>query len=210
MKLYSFYLPDDRLINYDFKPNGLFKTFTDTEFVDTVVDLPRVELDSGHYYYLYAITNNKKLAKAFEDIHNMNIFVKTVQRINSDEYDEFSSSHSECVIEEFEVGDPKHKEIKLIVTGTESTILTNLETLIRSHLEFLASDNDYTVLNDEYIEALDYLLYCTLNKINSDDGDFYAYNYSFGITAEGYVKKSIKDYVDLFKIYYNIFSHLLK
>ena len=210
MKIYKYYISDDHIFNNNFKPDLLFSSWEDCGFTEKAIELPYMKMNSGIYYYLYAITNNKELAKEFELTHNMDIFIRTINYINDAEYSKLENDYSACFIEKYSFKDKNNKSLNLITTEMETSILYNIEDGVETMLSQTAGEFSYEGFKDKYIEALDYLLYCTYNKMNSEENDYFSYNWGFGITAEGYVKNQVRYDVNIFDIYYNIFSHLLK
>ena len=69
----------------------------------------------------------------------------------------------------------------------------------------------YCMFKTKYIKALDLIMYCTNNRVNSEyDNDYYSYQASFGFTAEGYAKGQVYMIPDIISLYLRIYKLLLR
>ena len=69
---------------------------------------------------------------------------------------------------------------------------------------------NYEAFKDQYIRALDYIMYCTYNKMVYDDPDSYSFNLSYGCTAEGYPPRPVGIEMRIARLYFMSFGLLLR
>ena len=150
----------------------------------TILDkLSYYKMNNGKIIYTYAVTNNKKYAKIFEYMHDMSLFKKYTWDMTEEEYNNYKNQYNESILRSVNVS---HSH-SIIMTNIEYDMINNesLDSIIYALVFF--ANYDYSSFHKKYIIALDKLLYCTLYKIyniDSDDADFYEYNFQYGITAE--------------------------
>lgn len=208
MKLYCYYLIlPDNIENTEYSEIHGLHTIT-TKFYNE---------NTGKWYYLYAFTNDKKIGKMFEEIHDMNIFRKTVKPIDSKDYDIFKADNimSELLVYDIKkevsyTEYPVHNSDFIVCTKNEEYDITETFTDYVNELLMEKCQYDYYHLKTKYIESLDYLLYCTLNRVNFYDSDFYSYNFSYGSTAEGYPRGPVSMKINILALYVKKFASLLR
>ena len=207
MKMFKYYISYEDMYNYDYVPNALFPSFEESVFPVLALELPNFKLESGKYYYLYAFTADKELAKMFEDIHDMEKFIKITENVSVNTYERLVSNDDMCFIQLSSFKDKNGKEVSILTTLFENLIICDIEDYIEMELYRISSKFEYEQYTEKYIRALDYLLYCSYNKMDGVIKDFHL---NFDVTEEGYVKNPVKWGLNLLSIYYNMFSHLLK
>lgn len=171
--------------------------------------------ETGRYITLYAITDKKELANEFKLTHNMDLFVLIKRKVSPDEHKEIFSEFEKCKLDVISFNNryPKSRDI-----GVDHILLTSLEEEILDDEDFNVEQSlceyvyvDYSAFKNKYIKALDFLLYCTYNRMmNSGDPDYYDSNFSYGITAEGYPRHQVGMMKDIFKLYVRFFALLLR
>lgn len=172
--------------------------------------------DNGRYITLYAFTDKKEFADEFESIHDMDLFVRIKKKVSQSEYNEISSELGKYKLEstKFDTHYPMSREM-----GVDHLLLTELEFDVLSDdinfdVEQMLFENvsvEYAIFKNNYIKALDLLLYCTYNKmIYSEDSDCYSSNFSYGVTAEGYPRFQVYLQQDILKLYVKFFALLLR
>lgn len=224
MKLYLFYLVINDRVLKKYAEEDVLDFIDVTEFLNYEKNKSE-QKDLGIYKYLYAHTLDKKLAEKFEDMHNMkDFFVKIVKNVSESEY---NSMYSEIVGTEICQKDLKtgafcntfNKKYSydfdegryLIMTTNEYDAIelmfhTNICEMIMTY-----SSHEYLQFKKKYIEALDKLLYCTNQRMNYYDSEFYSYNFSYGITAEGAIPAGRAGMCEnLLNVYIHYFKIILK
>lgn len=214
MKVHLFYLSlPDNLRNY--YPDYMVDDFNHVK--DILYDLSRFENDnSDRSYYLYAITDDNELADMFEQFHDMNIFTRITKKMSKDEYEMLLDSNKNSKLKRHNLNhdintNSKYiKKFDIICTNAE---IKCIEETFSEYLDNIIYDCtliEYSQFKDKYIKALDILLYCTYNKINTtDEDDFYGYQLSFGCTAESYVSGQVFKYPNKISLYLKLFKLLL-
>lgn len=213
MKVYMFYLslPED-LSEYD-----------ECEVADWTMISPsfsrymEYDPDTKRYVSLYAITDDKHLADEFEFMHDMNLFVRIKRKVSSEDYEELIKEFKPFKLYSVNL---KFKYPRSYDIGVDHILLTELEDSVLNDDEFGIeqslceySNVDYSVFKKKYVRALDFLLYCTYNKImycEDMDSDYYASNFSYGITAEGFPNYQVNLNTNIFKLYARFFALLLR
>lgn len=173
--------------------------------------------ETGNWYYLYGFTNDKKISDIFEYMHDKSLFKKIVKKMDREEYESFKNENnlSELIVcdvdkERSYSEYPEYDGNFLVYSRKEEfdiseTIVSNISTMLMQN-----SSYDYYAFKTEYIKALDYLLYCTYNRINYYDPEFYSYQFSYGCTAENYPKQQVYMKYDIIAAYAKVFALLLR
>lgn len=171
--------------------------------------------ETGRYVTLYAITDKRELADEFELTHNMDLFVRIKRKLSPDECTEIFSAFEnyKLGVVSFDNKYPRSRDI-----GVKYLLLTPLEEDILDDEDFNVEqtlcdyvDVDYSIFKEKYIRALDFLLYCTYNRLmHSCDPDYYDSNFSYGITAEGYPHHQVNLKKNILKLYIRFFALLLR
>lgn len=171
--------------------------------------LSSIELPNGKTYYLYAYTVDKHTAEEFEHFYDMKKFLKRKVKITKEQLNATTEDRSGldyAMIFANKV-DPDHI---VNMTYFESFIVQDMESELSEDLYYLASLIPYDIFKKEIIEAMDKLLLCTYNKISGEDGDYYSYDYSFGVTAEGATHGAVKEEYKELEIYLKTFQILFR
>ena len=204
MKVYIYYLIDPSALNDNISAldmdrfSSVMDTLTAKHLLDKhgyrifVNDIPR---------YLYAFTDDKSVAKNFEELHQMNLFTKIERKMDKEAYINFKSTMEHAHLE--------YDDSSLLLTNLERFTLERFFDEVEVYLSHYA-DFDYTIFKDEYIEALDFLLYTLHYQLNGPDYGFYDYNFSFGQTPVNYPRASISYEANTIANYCKIFKILLK
>lgn len=218
MKVFLFYLT---------LPSNLRKLKVSEECYDDFLEvsgclkyLPKKYNSKGDkWIYLYAITDNKKYAEYFENMYDMNLFTRIKKEMEDDEWKIFKKENSLCLLECINFDTKKVGMCtnlkELICTRNEfNEISDSFDILFINKLaQTVYSAPDYSFLKQKYIDLLDSLLYCTYNRIYSENtpdiiNENVQYNYSFGLTAEDNRAGDIC--CRPVELYLKIFSLLLK
>ena len=169
---------------------------------------------------LYAYTIDKKLAYEFQEMHDMNLFTMIKRKMDQREFKEFQKENKEFSLFTRKFGN-KFGDKKLQASYTElldHLLITEFEENVLYDDIYVAIEQDisevtnvdYYSFKTKYIEALDYLMYCTYHKMVYDDPDTYGYNLSYGITAEGFVKRKVSLEMRAVTLYFIYFAILLR
>lgn len=162
------------------------------------------------WYYLYAYTDNKEYSKLFEELHDPELFVKKTHNMNKEEFEEFERENKLARLILDTVADlyGDDSEEKILCTVNEITMISDDASLLLNTLMAEYSIYDYSVLKSEYIEALDLLQYCIMNRVNGEDYDFYCTQLSYRCTPEGSPYREIR--FNLPAVYFKLFGPLLR
>lgn len=208
MKVYIYYLTIPE------KPYGKFTQRKLSQF------LPVQMLYANEYYekknganievngvvrHLYAFTNDKKLAKDFEFLHEMTLFTKFVKKMGKKEYKLFAKDMEHAELSYYSLEDKS----TLLLTKMEHHVLDTSIDDIEMHL----SDDaclGYDYFKDEYIHALDLILFTLYYQMNGPDAEFYENNWSYGLTPEGSPSDQVNMIVNFTQMYLDVFSLILK
>ena len=173
---------------------------------------------TGTNRMLYAFTTSKKIAREFQETRDMSLFTKVKRTLSNEEYKVFID----------EVGDDYELIMKsidsrmrqpssgnegidhIIRTGKEeNSLYDDMYNDVEDSIVNSVSVN-YEAFKDQYIRALDYIMYCTYNKMVYDDPDSYSYNLSYGCTAEGYPPRPVGIEMRIARLYFMSFGLLLR
>lgn len=162
---------------------------------------------NGRPRYLFGFTNKKKIRDKFEEIYDMDHFIR-IENDMSDEawqslahdaedfhlvpYAFFHNGKIEIPLPEFCVG-----------------ILQERSDDIQQAMIDLAI-YDYGMFKQEYIMALDMLGYTFAYQIKGIDAEFYEYNMGYGCTPEGAPSGQVEYCVNRFPLFLETFSPLLR
>lgn len=151
-------------------------------------------------YPLIAVTNNKQLAKDFEKTRNMDKYVKISDIMSKEAYVAFMNQHTGEEIDEdsnlvsYDSDTGERRDIHLPYTKFEYIVMQDY---IESHLQGPDGPNvDVSLLNDDYIKALDKLNYRQIANLNlrlADDFDMPEFEYN-----------ELSLFISVFKEYLNI------
>ena len=173
------------------------------------------------WVYLYGFTNKKENAKIFEDMHDMKLFTKITKNMDKDIYEQFKKDNKMAEITKYSVETNKSRliqnnknypnDIEIVCTKNEIYDFDESFTLYLNEELTLNSIIPYCMFKTKYIKALDLIMYCTNNRVNSEyDNDYYSYQASFGFTAEGYAKGQVYMIPDIISLYLRIYKLLLR
>lgn len=218
MKVYLFYLtlPEEREKLYDMFEENIVDNFLEV-FPSLSLLTKRFNNENNNWTYLYALTNNSMYANIFEETHDMKLFKKIVKNIEKEEYEQLRKENilseldwRKCYDEEYSI--KEKTKIDIIAPKVEFYEIHDTISYFITNMIFENTIMEYSQFKDEYIKALDFLMYCTENKIHSEDAEFYQYNYSYGCTAEGYVlpNKHASIRPHYIKVYTKLYSLLLR
>lgn len=208
MKVYVYFLspPDKPYGRYTERKiesfNSVLQIFEDRYYKNK--EGAMVEIN-GNIRYLYAFTNDSVLAEDFEFIHDMNLFTKIERKMDKEEYKEFHK-----VMEYAELGYKNMEDdSSLLLTKLENHVLSTAIDDVELYLsEF--SCLGYEMFKDEYIHALDILLYTLFYQLAGAEADFYGANYGYGLTPEGSPSGQISLALNSKTMYVQMFSLILK
>lgn len=155
--------------------------------------------------YLYAYTTNKEHAKDFEYMHEMTLFTKIVKKMDKEELKEFTEEmeHAELDYRSMDDGST------MLITKLENHVLETSFDDVEIYLSEFARLG-YEAFQDEYIQALDILLYTLYYQMNGQEAEFYSYNYSYGLTPEGVHGNQVYATLNCVNMYIEIFALILK
>lgn len=164
------------------------------------------KMNNGSTIHLYAYTDDKKYAKRFESDRDMRLFIKRSKKITNREYMQFESDTKYAKLSIYEI-DGEHK---VLLPQHEIDQIEDFKWRMDIELSELAV-YPYQIFTDEYVKALDIILYCTYHQwFWGKDPDYYDYNYSgYGITAEGY-GNGVYNHIDDLAVYCYIYSLVLR
>lgn len=178
---------------------------------------------TGRYTGLYAYTNDKDLAKMFEEMHDMDLFVKIKDDmsksayekikyacVGSDGYRDYESLELEWS-ENFVDSGTKEK-ISFPLTGMESSLISDegYSSVEEDLMTF--SYVDYSCFKTKYIKALDTLLYCLMHKCNYGDDEEIEYSndsWAYGISPEGEIRGGSYN-MNHFNLYRKLYRLILR
>lgn len=208
MKLYIFYLN----FNINMKPNNTMEDMFICYMGNALMNYSEYIKDSikiKENKWLYAFTNNKDYAENFEKMHDMDMFIKTTKKITNSEWKLLTNQLEGCLLDNFQFMSSYGVEIDIILTHLENSIMINFEDEFeRSMYEYVTMP--YSWFKDKYIKALDILMYCTYHQLISSESDFYNYNFSYGITAEGIPRNQVTIKLKGDVAYYELFKYILR
>lgn len=160
---------------------------------------------NGAIRYLYAYTTDKSMVKDFEYMHDMDLFTRITRKMDRDEFSMFQKEMDHAKLEYYKMDDGSN----MLVTKLENHILETSIDDIELHLSN-HSCLGYEAFKDEYIQALDILLYTLYYQLAGPDSEFYGYNYNYGLTPEGAVQNQVNMVVNFKTMYVQVFSLILK
>ena len=185
MTVYIYYLslPDNLKQHF---PEEMVDSFREIE--GSLKMLSKIYFENTQmWHYLYAYTDNVEYAKTFESVHDMSLFTRHKKKLDKSEFKKLAENNILAKLDYYDVTVTK-ETVKMLCTKCELYDINDTFELMMDVIMSEYSRNEYLQFKDNYIEALDLLLYCTNNRLNGEDNEFYAYNYSFGVTAEGYCR----------------------
>ena len=164
------------------------------KYDDNILDA-NMDLDIQDKYPLYALTNNKKLAKEFMNQRNMDMFILRKSKMEEDEYITFANRNSSSVLSPYEYtyydrnNNFKECDTTIVSTWNEREILSAIMDDTAQIDETLSYDVVPFIFDKKYVKALDTLgyvafwkLYGNVNKyrdvLTEEELDF-ADDYSF-------------------------------
>ena len=214
MKIYLHYLifPSD---TSDFSK----KMLDDYEVTDglNLIKSKMYNENTGNWYYLYGFTDDKKISDIFENMHDEKLFKKIIKKMSKDDYEIFKEENnmSELIVMDInkEKSYSKYPDYEgefLVCSKNEEYdmnegVCSQIMTMIMERCS-----HDYYAFKTKYIKALDYLLYCTYNRVNYYDPEFYSHQFSYGCTAEGYPKSQVYMKLNIIALYLKTFALLLR
>jgi hypothetical protein len=170
---------------------------------------------TGNWMYIYGLTNRKELADIFESFHDMKLFTRVEKKVTKEEYELLRKENIDAVLDwrniDEEYVKSKNSEDSLIVCNKIE--YCDFQESFQIYLDDILMETSvehYDCFNDEFIEALDKLFYCTENRINGCDADYYRYNLSFGCTAEGYISSRASIIPNYLSLYTKLYALLLR
>lgn len=191
MKVYIYYLSFSSKLKYQ-DDDELSESYYNLK--NTIIGLTKYYNEPNDtWYYLYAFTNNKEIAEIFEATHDMTLFIKSKKKMDESEYREFRHNNILSELIKFEIEKGKN----IICTKNESNDIDECVDNIVTNKINDSVETAYSPLKNEYIEALDKLLYCSFHTINWGDGcesDTASYNLGYGCSAEGYLTRTGYNY----------------
>ena len=219
MKVWLFYLSlPEYMPDYDRDDIDIFSSMSQ-KILKTLV----YNKDTGRYTGLYAYTNDKALAEMFEDMHDMNLFVKIKDNMSRSAYDElknacagsdgykdYESLELEWVDDFMESG--YTEKISFPLTGMESTLIDDEGCNAVEEDLMTFSYVNYECLKPKYIKALDTLIYCLMHKVNHGDDEEIEYvndTWSYGVSPEGMISGG-SYYINRFNLYRKLYRLILR
>lgn len=167
---------------------------------------------NGVERYLYAFTNNDKIAMDFEYIHDMTIFTKIVRKMSKDEFHLFKQTMGWAELSYISIDIPNSDKYgKLLLTVFEYEIISDPETEMDVEMQLTDySKLGYEFLDKKYVLALDILLYTLFYHLSGPESEFYLYNWGFGCTPEGAPSNTVSWNVNYQNMFLDIFGMILK
>ena len=172
--------------------------------------IKRYDSSKNEWYYLYAITDDKTISEMFSSIHDSSLFTVMKKSIDKDEFNSLKKENYNAVLSKYKYNEYDEDDKRFIImTRAEKIELDDMSELWLEQELFDSSDYEYDFLQKEYIEALDFLMYCLENRLHGPDSLFYAEScLGYGVSAEGYARARIVPNIEV--IYCRLFRMLLK
>lgn len=208
VSLYRHYLilPEEKLWSSVFKDSSMLDDFLQVRHYLKDLQSEYNEMDRSTYY-LYAITTDPKISRMFSYSHDDKLFKVIESKMDKKEAKSILKERPECGLDFYDETETKEQ---FLLTEAEYRQLIEMEDYwLESELSY-TTDADYSILKDEYIKALDYLMYCTKRQLNGPESDYYSYEMSYGISAEGYLQKGASMKMDAFSVFTRFFRLLLR
>lgn len=181
------------------------------EFANSIkcLEYKRYDDITDSWIYLYAYTTDKKFAKWFYNIHDKNLFVMKKKEMTKSEYTQFYSDNVFSRLEKFNYDETKDDEYFPATRLEISSLENDLPIIIQADLA--SHTFPYLIFNDEIVEELDAILFCTLYDINfNEDVDFYSYQWgSFGIPSVYPAEKQVNIRYNYKNLYLDYFKPIL-
>ena len=210
MKLYRFYYfikGTDQFRQFESKHNlMLLSTFTEKH---------------DYYQILYAWTTNKKHAKLFKEKRTEDL-VCDVLKIDDDNLDlleEFQSKRREQLIELHKFfhydGNKKECFVEFPVTTGEANSVEDFLMEVIGERVMNVCKTPYSILNDEYIRALELFLYTSFHGVywSEDNGleDLTSYNLGYYCTTpSGFSVSRILSKCDVFNVFLSVYDDMIR
>lgn len=170
-------------------------------------------------FVLYAWTDKKEYAKDFLRVRSNSFIMKEQKIDDQDEFHRFKIRYKEERLDLYKLQtynnrEEKYEEIKVLMTFDEHILFTEY---IEERLSDILAPNcetEYMYFQDEYIDALDLILYTTYHDIfhamDESVEDFASYQLGFGLTPNGNDVRKIYDSIDQFKLFVYTFKEFFK
>lgn len=201
-------LPDEKKWFEVFQDESMVEDFSMVKYVLANLAKHYNESDDN-WYYLYGVTQNKKDSEMFSYTHDDKLFKVIPTKMSEHEAEIFLRENSPAKIKNVVISSERDDK-SLLLTKAECTELSDMEYgYVNSEL-VENSLIDYSCLKDKYIKALDFLMYCTVNKMHGVDSDYYTYQLSYGVSAEGYLNNRAGFRMDIVGVYAKLFRMLLR
>ena len=199
-------LPDESDWDEYFKDESMVADFKEVKYF-----LQRLNKyynrEDNKYYYLYAITDNKELSNIFSYSHDDKLFKVIKGKMDKDQLSALLKENEYAELMYFPIEDTE--DTRLLLTEGEYNQLEDAESEWLTLELADKSYNEYSFFKDKYIKALDFLMYCTINRMNGPDSDYYLYQMSYSISAEGYVNTASYK-TNFVSVYAKLFRLLLR
>lgn len=182
----------------------------------TSVVLKYITDQDNNCVVLYGWTDNKDIAKEFKQIRSDRLIMMKIE-ICDEDFTAFKREYSLQKISEYKL---KHyiknelKDVNVLMTKDEFSVINeySLELINESVSE--CTKVSYRALNNEYIQALDTLLYTYYHDIFnpetediSDTAEFYA---SYNQTPLGQSTTDLEDTVDQLNLFVSVFKEVIE
>lgn len=160
------------------------------------------------WYYQYAFTDNKEYSDIFEKLHDKKMFVKKIRKMTKKEYGDFRKNNLGAELKLRAIYG--YENDSMVITKNELYEVEETCNMFMNEILMEASLDEYSMYKDKYIKALDYLMYCTNNRVNGEECDYYSYQASYGITPESYAPVSISIRQNTFSLYARLYALILR
>ena len=165
---------------------------------------------------LYGWTDDKDIAKEFKNKRSDRLVMMKIE-IYDEDFKTFNREYSLQKISEYKLKhyiDGELKYVNILMTKDEFSVIDEypLELINESVNECTTAS--YRALNNEYIEALDMLLYTyyhdIFNSESEDISDAAEYSASFGQTPFGKSTTDLEDTIDQLNLFVSVFKEVIE
>lgn len=165
---------------------------------------------------LYAWTDEKSIAKEFKKSRSERLVMMKIE-ISDMDFFELEREYSLQRISEYKLrhyADGKLKDVNVLMTKDEFDVIDEYPLELINELVNESTKASYRVLTDEYVQALDTLLYTYYHDIFnsesediSDTAEFYA---SYNRTPFGKSTTDLEDTVDQLNLFVSVFKQVIE
>lgn len=150
------------------------------KYSDVILDA-NDDLDIRDKYPLYALTNDKKLAKEFIRERDMDKFILRKSKMDNDEYVSFANQNSSSVLSSYDYvsydkdDSFKERDIRIVSTWNEKEIVMGVIEESVASMESVKYISFPFMFSEKYYKALDDLCYVSFWKLNGNVSNYMEY-----------------------------------